>query len=285
MTHWIKFWTALWVGSEKVTRWTVDWLCNARAKPAEPTAKPSATDAETPEQASEATPGEQQPKPSKKAPAKTTADTEGSALLRWFGVLAGAFLAKTLPYTTIIAAGLAAAWVLTALALGYAATLPDKPAETPDETPANEAPADERHPSEVLSREHVSLLLAEVYTEGSGVHLATLAKHLSRTPLVGLPPTPWATHHVRALLGRHEVRVRDGVRVPPKGGREGVHRDDFPPLPRPPSEPPVVGDVAAGQSNNNNAGNTPPSYPFEVVDDPHNPARATVVYPDQQRTP
>ncbi len=89
---------------------------------------------------------------------------------------------------------------------------------------------------------------------------------------MGLPATPWKTHHVRALLARHGVRVRDGVRVPPKGGREGVHQEDFPPLPPPPLGDPVVGVVVAGQPNNNNVGNTP-SRPFRITDDPDNPAR------------
>ncbi|MET7648356.1 hypothetical protein ABZS83_32990 [Streptomyces sp. NPDC005426] len=286
MTYWIAFWTALWVGSEKITRWTVDWLCNARPAPAQPTAKPAAgTEAKAPDEAGttgtgpEAGPGEQQPKPATKGPKPAATDAEGSALLRWFGVLVAAIVTKTLAYTTIITASLAAAWVLTALVLGYAAALPNPPAETADEAPADDAPADEPHPSEILTREHVALLLAEVYTEGSGVHLATLAKHLARTPLVGLPPVPWATRDVRALLARHEVRVRDGVRVPPKGGREGVHRDDFPPLPRPPSEPPVVGVVVPGQSNNNNASN---GYPFTVTDDPANPSRHTVHHTERR---
>ncbi|MFJ6438521.1 hypothetical protein [Streptomyces sp. NPDC091416] len=273
MEHWIAFWTALWVGSEKVTRWTVDWLCNAHPKPAEPPAKPAADNTEATDQAEEAGPGEEQAKPSKKAPKKTAPDTEGSALLRWFGVLAVAFLTKTLPYTTIITATLAGAWVLTALFLGYAAALPEEPTEALDEEPAEKPAADDRHPRDILTREHVALLLTDVYTEGSGVHLAALAKHLSRAPLVGLPATPWATADVRALLARHEVRIRPGVRVPPTGGREGVHKEDFPPLPPPPSDPPVVGVVVPGQSNNNNAGN---DYPFTVTDDPKNPAAARV---------
>lgn len=282
MTHWIAFWTALWVGSEKVTRWAVDWLCNAHPKPAEPATEPAAAEPKATDEEPETSPGEQQPKPTKKAPPKkAAADTEGSALLRWFGVLAAAFVTKAVPYTTILTASLAAAWVLTALVLGYAAALPDKTAEAPevsDETPAEQPAADERHPSEILTLDHVALLLAEVYTEGSGVHLAALAEHLTRTPLVGLPATPWATRDVRALLARHHVRVRDGVRVPPKGGREGVHREDFPPLPPAPSGTPLVGVVVPGQSNNNNAGNTPP---FTVTDDPGNPARSHVHHHDR----
>ncbi|MFG2671375.1 hypothetical protein [Streptomyces sp. NPDC048445] len=274
MTQWIGFWTALWVGSEKITRWLVDWLCNARPKPAATPAPAAAeADAEEADEQPETSTGEQQPKPAKKATKQAPADPEGSMLLRWFGVLAAAVVAKILPYTTIITTTLAAVWLLTALVLGYAAALPERPTETPDEEPAEEPADDEPHPRDILTREHVALLLADVYTEGSGVHLATLAEHLSRTSLMGLPATPWATRDVRTLLGRHEVRVRDGVRVPPKGGREGVHKEDFPALPQPPTESPVVGVVVPGQSDNNNPSN---SAGYVITDDPTNPARHTV---------
>lgn len=287
MTYWIAFWTALWVGWSRLSHRTVDWLCNSRPKPTSAPGKPAKVQPEAPEASTEkneekpeADAGEQ-PKPSKKTaekkpPAKQA--TEGSALLRWASLLIGAAVAKGLPWTTTIALTLAAAWVLAALVLGYAAALPEKTpaddAKKPAE-PTGEPPADKRHPSKILTRDHVALLLAEVYTEGSGVHLATLAEHLTKTPLMGLPATPWATRDVRALLTRHEVRVRDGVRVPPKGGREGVHKEDFPPLSSPPSGEPVVGVVVPGQSNNNNAGNAPG---FRIEDDPDNPARHTVLH-------
>ncbi|MFJ3282466.1 hypothetical protein [Streptomyces halstedii] len=276
MEHWIAFWTALWVGSSRLTHWTVNWLRNAKPT----TAKPEKAGKEQPDTAAgeaqeqpETAPGKQP----KKTPAEaSTQEPEGSALLRWFGLGVTAVVVKATPYTTTITIALAAAWVLTALALGYAAARPAKPptteekaTETADEKPA----ADTRHPHEILTRDHVALLLAEVYTDGSGVHLATLAQHLTKTPLVGLPATVWKTADVRALLARHGVRVRDGVRVPPKGGREGVHQDDFPSLPPPPSGPPVVGVVVPGQGNNNNANNAPA---FTVTDDPDNPARHTV---------
>ncbi|MFS0697775.1 hypothetical protein [Streptomyces nitrosporeus] len=283
MDRWITFWTALWVGSSRLTHRTVNWLCNARPKPPpksapEPAKEPPADSPEAGEsdEQPETGPGEQ-PKAKKKAAKAPTkkppAEAEGSALLRWAGLLIAAAVAKGLPYTTTLALGLAAAWVLTALILGYAAALPAKEPAAAAETPAEEAPADTRHPRDILTRDHVARLLADVYTEGSGVHLATLAEHLTRTPLVGLPPAPWKTADVRALLARHEVRVRDGVRVPPKGGREGVHREDFPPLPPTPSGEPVVGVVVPGQGNNNNPGNGP-SYVIE--DDPEHPVRHTV---------
>ncbi|MEV6450936.1 hypothetical protein AB0M75_06475 [Streptomyces anulatus] len=291
METWIRFWTALWIGSEKLTRRTVNWLCNATPKPPSAPQKPAEEQpGEAPDDAEEkpeeAAAGEQPTKPKKvaaKAPAKRqSADAEGSAGLRWVGLAIILGVTKATPYTTVAAVGAAAAWVVTALALGYIATMPpepDQPAADGDdddqEQPEEEAPEPEQHPSELLPLGHVAVLLSEAYTEGSGVHLATLAERLTRTPLMGLPATPWKTAHVRALLTRHGVRVRPGVRVPTIGGREGVHRDDFPPLP--PTEPatPVVGVVAPGQSNNSNDGNTSP-HPFRVVDDPTNPARAHV---------
>ncbi|MFJ2249427.1 hypothetical protein [Streptomyces sp. NPDC087862] len=280
MEHWIAFWTALWVGSEKITRRVVDWLCNAQPEAAKTPKKPD--DTEKTDEQPEPDTGEQQPEAPKKKTKKTPADQgEGSALLRWCMVLLAAVVAKTLPYTTTITITLAAVWIVTALVLGYAATFPDKPEPAADEqqdTPAETPPADQPHPSETLTLDDVARLLHTVYTEGSGVHLAALAEHLDRTPYMGHPAALWATRDVRALLARHGVRVRDGVRVPPKGGREGVHRDDFPPLPPTDAAPTVVGVVVAGQSNNNNTGDASP-YPFEVIDDPEQPHRAQVHHP------
>ncbi|MFJ5820099.1 hypothetical protein ACIQGT_40370 [Streptomyces sp. NPDC093108] len=274
MDAWIAFWTALWVGSSTVTRRLVDWLCNARPEPAKSKKKPFAEAGETDKQPETDT-GEQQPDTPKKTK-KTPADQgEGSALLRWCMTLLAAVIAKTLSYTTSITIALAAAWITTALVLGYAAARPDKPEPAADEqpdTPAETPPTDQPHPSESLTLDDVTLLLHTVYTEGSGVHLAALAEHLDRTLYMGHPAAPWATRDVRALLARHGVRVRPGVRVPPVGGREGVHRDDFPPLPPTDPAPAVVDVVVAGQSNNNNAGNTTSPYPFQVIDDPDNPA-------------
>lgn len=290
MEAWIRFWTALWMGSETLTRRTVNWLCNATPKPPSAPQKPAEEQpGEAPDDAEEkpeeAAAGEQPTKPKKvaaKAPAKRqSADPEGSAGLRWVGLAIILGLTKATPYTTAAASIAAAAWAVTALALGYIATMPPEPEqptaddgnqEQPQEAPAEEAPEPEQHPSELLPLGHVAVLLSEAYTEGSGVHLATLAERLTRTPLMGLPATPWKTGHVRALLTRHGVRVRPGVRVPPLGGREGVHQEDFPPLPPPPHGGPVVGVVVAGQPNNNNVGSTPPS-PFRITPDPVNPVR------------
>ncbi|XUZ24729.1 hypothetical protein ACQVDT_07075 [Streptomyces sp. RMIT01] len=285
METWIRFWTAVWIGSEQLTRRTVRWLCNAKPKPPNLPTKPvtkqaeTDTDGEKPKEA----PGEQAEKP-KETATKAPADAEGSALLRWVGLATALGVTKATPYTTVAACLAAAAWVATALALGYLATMKPQPEPQPENTdndddqeqPEQEAPEPEQHPSELLPLSYVAVLLNDAYTKGSGVHLATLAARLSRTPLMGLPATPWKTGHVRALLTRHGVRVRPGVRVPPLGGREGVHRRDFPPLPptpsEPPSEPSVVAGVVAGQPNNNNVGNTP-SRPFRITDDPHNPNR------------
>ncbi|MGW1295140.1 hypothetical protein [Streptomyces sp. NPDC002533] len=275
MEAWIRFWTAVWIGSEQLTRRTVRWLCNAKPKPPSAPEKPAKdTAGGEPEDA----PGEQAEKP-KETATKGPADAEGSALLRWIGLAIILGVTKATPYTTVAAVVAAAAWVVTALALGYLSTMkpelepePESPDEDDDqEQPEEQAPEPEQHPSELLPLGYVSILLAEAYTEGSGVHLAHLAERLSRTPLMGLPATPWKTGHVRALLTRHGVRVRPGVRVPPVGGREGVHKKDFPPLPPPPPAPPVVAGVVAGQPNNNNVGNTAP--PFRITDDPDHPTR------------
>ncbi|MCX4676717.1 hypothetical protein OG413_15640 [Streptomyces sp. NBC_01433] len=202
METWIRFWTALWIGSSRITYRTVDWLCNAKTTPLAPApVKPKAeeptgesdTDAgETEEQPADT--GEQ-PKATvkpKKVPAKKAATSvaEGSALLRWVGLLITAAVAKGLPYTTTIAIGLTAAWVLTALVLGYAATMPPKDDEKKKEQPAKDdskQPEEVRHPSGTMTRDHVALLLHTVYTEGSGVHLAALAGHLHKAAFMGHP--------------------------------------------------------------------------------------------------
>ncbi|MET8707792.1 hypothetical protein [Streptomyces californicus] len=283
MEDWIRFWTALWIGSAALSRRTVAWLFNSQPKRTTPptkTAEPQSTPDDA-EDKPEKTPGEQPPKAKPKT-AKEPADAEGSALLRWAGLAIALGVTKATPYTTAAAAVAAAAWMVTALALGWPATKP-QPGPEPEATakdddqeqPKEEPEEPAQHPSELLPLEHVAVLLSTLYTEGSGVHLATLAEHLTATPLMGLPATPWKTAHVRALLTRHGVRVRPGVRVPSIGGREGVHREDFPPLPPPPSGPPAVGVVVAGQPNNNNAGNTP-DRPFRITDDPDNPARHQV---------
>ncbi|MGW1662921.1 hypothetical protein [Streptomyces microflavus] len=275
MDAWIRFWTALWLGWSHLSRRTVDLIfCTAPATPAKEPA-PTDTAGEEPENSP-------QEKPEKGKPG---APTKGSPGLRILCALLAIGFVYGLPWTTRITIAAATAWTITALALGYIATMrPEDKKPTADDVQegggeaATEPPADEQHPSELLPLGHVAVLLNEAYTEGSGVHLAHLAERLTRTPLMGLPATRWETRHVRALLAHHKVRVRDGVRVPPKGGREGVHRDDFPPLPPTGAVPPVVGVVVPGQPNNNNSGN---AYPFTVTDDPANPAQAYVHHHDR----
>ncbi|MFC8859314.1 hypothetical protein [[Kitasatospora] papulosa] len=277
MTYWIAFWTAVWVGSSRLTHLTISWLFNSKPKPAAASAKaaPEATgegageSEEKPKAEAEAA-GEQ-PKPTPKTADKPAAksDDEGSAVLRWVGLLIAAAVAKGLPWTTNLAAGLAVAWVLTSIALGLIAARPDKPAAEQKEKTEKETAGPD--PAETLTRDDVAPLLHGLLKETGGVHLKALAAALPARP----KRAPWATRDVRALLDRVGVRVRPGVRVPGVGGREGVHRDDVPPLPSPTSSTPLVGVVVPGQSNNNNASNTPG---FRIEDDPDNPARHTVLH-------
>ncbi|MFJ9891686.1 hypothetical protein ACIQRW_38405, partial [Streptomyces sp. NPDC091287] len=195
MEAWIRFWTALWIGSEKLTRRTVNWLCNAKPKPPAAPQKPAKEqpeDAPDDEEKPEEVSGEQPKKPTKvaaKAPAKRqSADPEGSAGLRWVGLAIVLGVTKATPYTTVASATVAAAWVVTALALGYIATMPpepEKPAadgeDDDQEQPEQEAPEPEQHPCQLLPLGYVAVILDETYTEGSGVHLATLAERLTRT--------------------------------------------------------------------------------------------------------
>ncbi|MFJ8844327.1 hypothetical protein ACIRFF_15645 [Streptomyces cyaneofuscatus] len=281
MDIWIRFWTAVWLGWSILARHAIDLILCTGPYAKKPRPKPAKA------KEGEAQPGEASAKAGRLDGDEEADDSDSSvgARLILLGVTCG--IVYGLPWTGYILTAAAIAWTLTALVLGYIATMPEdeqqeheEPAhddqeQEPGET-AEESPADTRHPSELLPLGHVAVLLAEAYTEGSGVHLAHLAERLSGTPLMGLPATRWETRDVRALLTRHGIRVKAGVRVPPLGVREGVHQKDFPPLPPPPLGEPTVGVVVPGQSNNNNPGNTGPAYPFEVVDDPTNPARATV---------
>ncbi|MGA5472545.1 hypothetical protein ACPCUK_27700 [Streptomyces arboris] len=280
MNHWIRFWTAMWLGWTILARHAIDLiLCtgpHAKSPPPKP-AKNTAKDGE--EQPGETSAKEGRPDED------DDSDSSVGARLTMLSVALG--FTYGLPWTAHILTAAAITWTLTALVLGYLATMPPEDAQQQEDQAAEddqehgqaeateEAPTDTRHPSEILPLGHVAVLLTEAYTEGSGVHLAHLAERLSGTPLMGLPATRWETRDVRALLTRHGIRVKAGVRVPPLGVREGVHQKDFPPLPPPPLGEPAVAVVVPGQSNNN-PGNTGPAYPFEVVDDPVNPARARV---------
>ncbi|WP_299542054.1 hypothetical protein [uncultured Streptomyces sp.] len=272
MVRWIAFWTAVWVGWGRLSRWTVDWLCNTKPASPEPAKEEAASAAATGEsdEQPETEPGEQ---PSTPAPKRTRAAADGSAALRWAGLLLTALAVKALPETTTITLGAGAAWVLAAIALGYAAARSAKQAAVASDAAA-EAEEAQPHPSQTMTLDQVAQVLHAVYTEGSGVHLAALADHLITDPPEGVPRAPWKSADVRTLMGRHGVRVRSGVRVPPIGGREGVHQQDFPPLPSPaPSDPPVAV-VAPGQGANNNTNNT-------TVTRHHGGAQVTVTPPRQ----
>ncbi|WP_432247696.1 hypothetical protein ACRAR1_07045 [Streptomyces sanyensis] len=192
-------------------------------------------------------------------------------LPRIIGLLLAAGFLYGLPHTHRILATLALAWIALALLLAHRATPRPAPAKTPEQ-PATQAPA--QSPADVDLDTLTRHLHALLQPEG-GVHLQALGKALGQT--AGKPPVP--TKDVRALCARHGVRVRAGVRVPGAGGREGIHRDDIPPLPTPTTGTPLEGVVVPGQSNNNNGNNTPTGPPGEghtITQDPHNPHRWNV---------
>lgn len=286
MDTWIRFWTALWIGSADLSTRTVDLLfCTTLDQPQR---SPKPVPDEDP-----ATVGEEPPakaeKEKKPAPARKTgpaaAGSRGLRLTSTAIVIAAVYGTH---WTTRITVGFAAAWVVTALVLGYIATLPDEDEEEPadDDQEEGEETSAGPHPSETLTLDHVAQLLTDADTgEGSGVHLATLREQCSGHPLGGLPAAPWETAHVRALLTRHGVRVRPGVRVPPAGGREGVHRSDFPPPPEPEREPSPGAVVVAGQSGNNNSNNTVEESREgrTILPDPEHSNR-WIVQREQQRT-
>ncbi|MFE5662440.1 hypothetical protein ACFQ7W_00720 [Streptomyces niveus] len=278
MDAWIRFWTIVWVGWSDLNRRSVDFLvCAAPDKPNKQPAKGKRPEPEQPEEDTD-TVGEEPPAKAEKekpapAPKKTPAAAGGSPALRIGSTLIVILAVYGTPWTTRIVLGLAAAWTVTALALGYLALAPEPEEPAEDDQEPEEPAEDVPHPSETLTLDQVAQLLHDAYTEGSGVHLATLRGHLHGHPIGGLPAAPWKPQDVRALLARHTVRVRPGVRVPPVGGREGVHRDDFPPLLSPGSVPASEGVVVPGQTGNNNSNNTGDEAPREgltIVPDPKN---------------
>ena len=247
MAAWIAFWTALWVGSSRISRWLIDLLFSV----SQPTESTPETDHVKDEAAA--------------AEPKSAAVAGGATALRLGCLtLAGLFINGT-PYTKRIVLTLAIVWVVTALVLGFAAAMAAKPDQDSQVEPKEPAP----DPAETLTRDDVAPILHSLLQDTGGVHLRTLAGALPQRPR----GAHWKTGDARALLARLEVRVRAGVRVPGAGGREGVHRDDLPPLPCPTSETAPEAVVVPGQNNNNNPGN---SYPFTIVDDPDDPAHAIV---------
>lgn len=288
MDAWIHFWTIVWVGWSDLNRRAVDFLlCATPDKPNKQPTKEKQPEAEQPDEGTE-TAGEtplakaEKEKPAP-APKKAPAAAGGSPALRIGSTLLVILAVYGTPWTTRIMLVVTAAWTVTALALGYLALTPEDE-EPADDDQEPEQPDDEPpHPSETLTLDQVAQLLHDAYTEGSGVHLATLRGHLNGHPVGGLPAAPWKPRDVRALLARHAVRVRPGVRVPPVGGREGVHRDDFPPL-LSPSAGPVLGDVVVpGQPGNNNSNNTgeEPREGRSIVPDPEHGNHWLVIQPDQ----
>ncbi|MFJ2174352.1 hypothetical protein ACIOHE_15740 [Streptomyces sp. NPDC087851] len=278
MEHWIGFWTALWIGSARISRRLIDWLFGV-PRPAKPGPKSTAGQAAKPEVPKSKEESGTQPEPREQAPAKAKKPKSeeaagGSVALRFVSLALAAGFIKGLPYTTLIAEALAVVWLLLALVLGYAAA-PATPAKTPkpdaSEPSAEAASEAPPHPSETLSPEYVTALLHTVYTTGSGVHLATLAEHLAR----GLPGTSWRTKDVRSLLARVGVPTK-AVRAGATGSPlEGVHKAHFPPLPEAAPE----GVVAAGQTANNNTNNDPEGETregFSILKDPGHPSRHDV---------
>ncbi|MFD8970525.1 hypothetical protein ACFV0C_36985 [Streptomyces sp. NPDC059568] len=271
MEHWVTFWTALWVGSARISRRLVSWIFSVPAPSSPP--KPAQTDkAETDD-----TPVRKRG-PKQKA-LKSEERAGGAVALRLLSLGLAAGFIKGTPYTTHAAVTLATLWLLLALLLGYVAA-PATPAKAPqpnDSEPSTEPPSEAPpHPSETLSAEYLAALLHAVHTSGSGVHLTTLSERLQ----VLFPEAVWRTRDVRSLLAR--------VRVPTKPVRagaagtvsEGVHKDHFPPLPE--GAPGVV--VAAGQDDNNNTNNSEQAAPREgitILKDPGHPTRYDVQHHDR----
>lgn len=163
---------------------------------------------------------------------------------RLIGLIVAAGFTYGTPYTRRILGVCALAWLTLAVLLGRR-----PPADDVDEQPATTAT---RGPAD-LTRDQVVTALHELLEPTGGVHLKTLGITLGKT--LGRGPVP--TGEVRALLTLHGIRHRAGVRVPHAGGREGVHRDDVPPLPSPESETAPESVVVPGQSDNNNGNNAP----------------------------
>lgn len=201
----------------------------------------------------------------------------GGVVLRPLCLLVAALFLKGWPGWGVIGPLCALAWLGGAIVLGLRAPNPLAPKEDEDaadggpegaEQATDTEPQALKKPNRNVPIEDIATIVHGLAQDAGGVHLKDLAK--------ALPGPPWATREARALLGRLSIRVRAGVRVPGVGPREGIHRDDFPPLPSPDSATSPDGVVAAGQSNNNDNNNGARGYSFTVTDDPDDPARARV---------
>lgn len=183
---------------------------------------------------------------------------------RLTGLILGAGVIYGLPFTWRILGLTAALWLALAIVLGRRVTTSSKPKEKDKEQPAK---APKRTIADVTRDETVTALHALLKPSG-GVQLKTLGAHLAK----GLGAGPVRTREVRALLTRHGISTRAGVRVPGESGREGVHRDDVPPLSSPAPGAPLEGVVVAGQGNNNN-GNNSSGEGLSITQDTSNPSR------------
>jgi hypothetical protein len=219
------------------------------------------------------------------------ADATGAldTALRWALLAAAGWLALHLAGLPLHALRRLAAhrWLLWPAALGWC-TAAYRTGADPGRGEAPAAPADDESDPQHTTPDETALasLLHQLADGTRGLHLTTLADEL-RTHY---PAQQWRTRDVRALLAEHGVRVRDGVRLPGTGVREGVHRDDLPPLPRA-TEHPAGPDETAGQDSNNNSNNSRTTrFPGGVVvvstPDDANPHRThvNVIKADQNRT-
>ncbi|MBM9621015.1 hypothetical protein [Streptomyces zhihengii] len=187
---------------------------------------------------------------------------------RLTGLILGAGVILGLPYTWRILGLTAALWLALAIVLGRRVTTSSKPKEKDKEQPAK---APKRTVAD-LTREETVTALHTLLKPSGGVQLKTLGDHLAK----GLGAGPVRTREVRALLTRHGIRHRAGVRVPGESGREGVHRDDVPPLSSPAPGASLEGVVVAGQGNNNNGNNASDHAAGEglsITQDTANPSR------------
>ncbi|MFD8075831.1 hypothetical protein ACFV3E_24640 [Streptomyces sp. NPDC059718] len=182
-------------------------------------------------------------------------------LTRLGGVVLAALFIKGLSHTWLILGCLAVAWVVAAVALGLAKpsrdteTDGDEDSDSGDQEEGDEEAEDatpaEPEPLPDLTRDETAEYLRQLLGPEGGVHLATLARALTKAS----GGRRWETRDARALVTRVGIRVRDGVRVPGGGVREGVHRADVPPATPPEREGVPESVVAAGEGGNNNGNN------------------------------
>ncbi|CAM5366347.1 hypothetical protein SCALM49S_04552 [Streptomyces californicus] len=112
-----------------------------------------------------------------------TTPTKGSPALRILCLVLAIGFIYGLPWTTRIAIAAAAAWTTTAITLGLIATRPKaKPSEKDESSEQKKPDEPPQHPSELLPREHVAVLLSTLYTEGSGGHLSRPSPSTSPRP-------------------------------------------------------------------------------------------------------